>query len=150
VRTAETGNVTLQAVTDPNVTSIQKKIRELGRQLALFRRAAEYTQARLSQEIGYSRSTIANIEIGRQRGVYDFWEHCDKLLGADGALVRGYDQITELQMQRHREEFTRIKAERDSRLAAQGIGCPLVPLLRELIDMMENTLTGQQEMNRPT
>jgi transcriptional regulator with XRE-family HTH domain len=39
--------------------------RELGRQLAARREAADVSQARLASYTGYSRSTVANVETGR-------------------------------------------------------------------------------------
>jgi transcriptional regulator with XRE-family HTH domain len=65
----------------------------LGRQLALLRRAAGYNQYRLADSLPYSRSTVANVEIGRQDVSLDFWQRCDELLGSDGALVRGHEEI---------------------------------------------------------
>jgi DNA-binding XRE family transcriptional regulator len=64
------GNVLTQrlrngcAVTDRQAPG--KARAELGAELAAYRRAAGYTQARLAQLTGYSRGTIANVETGRQ------------------------------------------------------------------------------------
>lgn len=52
------------SVIDPEtVTEAQ---RELGRRLATYRRAAGYNQTQLARLTAYSRSTIANVEGGRQ------------------------------------------------------------------------------------
>jgi transcriptional regulator with XRE-family HTH domain len=45
----------------------------LGVELAAYRRAAGYTQAQFAELTGYSRSTIANVETGRQHVSRDFW-----------------------------------------------------------------------------
>jgi len=46
--------------------------RALGAELAAYRAAAGYNQARLAQLTAYSRSTIANVETGRQRVPREF------------------------------------------------------------------------------
>src|ERR1022692_634325 len=66
--------------------------RALGRQLAASRRAAGFSQARLAVLVGYSRSTVANGETGRQRVPCVFWRRCDRVLGGD-ALCRGYGEV---------------------------------------------------------
>jgi transcriptional regulator with XRE-family HTH domain len=58
----------------------------LGARLAAYRRAAGYSQAELARRVGYSRSTIANVETGRQHVPSDFWTSADDTLQADGAL----------------------------------------------------------------
>src|SRR6266581_7984700 len=65
---------------------------ELGAELAAYRRAAGCSQARLAQLTGYSRSTIANVETGRQHVPRDFWERADAVLRTGGVLAAGYDQ----------------------------------------------------------
>ncbi|MGH3975326.1 MAG: helix-turn-helix domain-containing protein, partial [Pseudonocardiaceae bacterium] len=70
--------------------------RALGRQLAAFRVAAGLSQHRFAPLTYYGRSTVANVEVGRQNVGRDFWQRCDELLNADGALVRGYDELETL------------------------------------------------------
>jgi transcriptional regulator with XRE-family HTH domain len=65
--------------------------RELGRALAGWRRAGDFTQAELGRKVGYSRSTISTVESGRQQVPREFWESCDQLLGAD--LAAHYDRV---------------------------------------------------------
>ncbi|MQA25075.1 MAG: helix-turn-helix domain-containing protein [Micromonosporaceae bacterium] len=76
--------------------------RTLGRLLASHRRAAGYNQYQLASRIGYRRSTVANVETGRQQTVRVFWERCDQLLDADGALARGHDGLEALAREQHR------------------------------------------------
>ena len=63
----------------------------LGQQLAASRHAAGLSQHRLALLVEYSRSTIANVETGRQHVPRGFWVRCDEALGTGTALARGYD-----------------------------------------------------------
>ncbi|HEY5987462.1 MAG TPA: helix-turn-helix transcriptional regulator, partial [Streptosporangiaceae bacterium] len=65
----------------------------LGAELAAYRRAAGYTQAELSELIGYSRSTVANVETGRQRVPGEFWRSADAVLRTGGVLSAGNDEV---------------------------------------------------------
>ena len=65
----------------------------LGRQLAAYRRAAGLSQERLAGLADYSRSTIANVETGRQHVSADFWLRCDEVLGTGDALRRGFSEV---------------------------------------------------------
>jgi transcriptional regulator with XRE-family HTH domain len=80
----------------------------LGVELAAYRRAAGYTQAQLSELTKYSRSTIANVETGRQHVPRDFWERADRVLRTGGVLATGYDE-------------TETAARRQLRAAARGV-----------------------------
>jgi transcriptional regulator with XRE-family HTH domain len=76
-------------VRDPNAG--EENYGALGIELAAYRRAAGYTQARLAQLTEYSRSTIANVETGRQRVPRDFWERADRVLQTGGVLATAHD-----------------------------------------------------------
>ncbi|MEU8299766.1 helix-turn-helix transcriptional regulator [Micromonospora sp. NPDC048909] len=65
----------------------------LGHMLARSRKAAGYTQETFALRVNYGRSTIANVETGRQRVRRDFWTRSDELLETGGRLTREYDQI---------------------------------------------------------
>lgn len=71
--------------------------RLLGDELAERRRSAGYTQERFAacEEIHYGRSTIANVETGRQRVSRDFWHACDIVLKTGGLLVAKYERIND-------------------------------------------------------
>lgn len=84
-------------------TTVTGARRELGAKLAELRDRGDFTQVRLAASVGYSRSTIANVEGGRQSVGRPFWEACDRVLAARGALVTAYGRVRELQRQRHRE-----------------------------------------------
>jgi hypothetical protein len=80
--------------------------RLLGEELAERRRSAGYTQRRFAarEEIHYGRSTIANVETGRQRVSRDFWHACDIVLKTGGVLVSKNERISaELTSQRLHE-----------------------------------------------
>jgi hypothetical protein len=68
--------------------------RALGRQLAALRRASGHSQHSLAPLTLYGRSTVANVETGRQNAPRDFWIRCDEALGSDGALLAGYDRLS--------------------------------------------------------
>ena len=68
---------------------VEKARRALGAQLAAYRRAAGYSQAGFAPLTGYSRSTVANVETGRQHVPRDFWERADAVLCAGGDLATG-------------------------------------------------------------
>lgn len=65
----------------------------LGHMLARSRKAAGYTQETFAPRVNYGRSTIANVETGRQRVGRDFWTRSDELLKTGGSLTREYDHI---------------------------------------------------------
>jgi transcriptional regulator with XRE-family HTH domain len=45
----------------------------LGRRLATWRDAARETQRSLAAQLPFSRSTVANVETGRQQAPREFW-----------------------------------------------------------------------------
>jgi hypothetical protein len=65
----------------------------LGAELAAYRRAAGCTQAQLARLTEYSRSTIANVETGRQRVPRSFWERADAALRTGGILATAHDEL---------------------------------------------------------
>jgi DNA-binding XRE family transcriptional regulator len=65
--------------------------RALGQQLAAYRRAVGLKQEELAPLVHYCRSSVANIETGRQKGSQDFWQCCDAILGANGTLLAAYE-----------------------------------------------------------
>ncbi|MEV6527566.1 helix-turn-helix transcriptional regulator [Longispora sp. NPDC051575] len=68
----------------------------LGRSLSALRQASGHTQTTLAGIVHYGRSTIANVETGRQNVPRTFWLNCDDELRAGGALVEEYDQLQDL------------------------------------------------------
>jgi Helix-turn-helix domain len=67
--------------------------RALGHQLAAARHVGEIGQQQVARKTGYSRSSVAHAEAGRQLLTRDFWQISDELLKADGALLAGYERV---------------------------------------------------------
>lgn len=82
-------------VADPQ--AVRAAWRDLGHQLAVKRKAAKLSQQELARRTKYSRSSIANIEVGLQHVNRAFWEAVDLLLGATGQLLQSYDDAEALQ-----------------------------------------------------
>jgi transcriptional regulator with XRE-family HTH domain len=66
---------------------------ELGAELAAYRRAAGLSQAKLAEFTEFSRSTVANVETGRQHVPRTFWERADGALRTGGVLANAHDEI---------------------------------------------------------
>ncbi|MEV6801364.1 helix-turn-helix transcriptional regulator [Micromonospora rifamycinica] len=81
-------------ITPEQVTESRKA---LGAQLTAWRAAAGLTQASLAARIRYSRSTVANLEIGRSQSPASFWQLADQALSAGGALIAQHRKVAELQ-----------------------------------------------------
>lgn len=86
---------------DPN--EIVAARRALGRQLAKYRQAAGLNQHQLAPHTHYGRSTVANVEVGRQNVPRGFWERADAVLNAGGTLTTQYDELVSLVRQQRRE-----------------------------------------------
>ena len=86
----------------------------LGKQLAAHRRAGGYSQASFAPLTGYSRSTVATVEVGRQHAPRDFWERCDGVLGTGSALAAAHDQLERLARIRHADSARALRAARDA------------------------------------
>ncbi|GAB2965980.1 hypothetical protein GCM10027280_63200 [Micromonospora polyrhachis] len=80
--------------------------RDLGKQLAAWRLAAGLTQVGLGPRIGYSRSAVANVEVGREHAPLGFWQSVDRQLSAGGVLFAAYRQFAELE-RRHKVQMAR-------------------------------------------
>ncbi len=80
--------------------------RALGAELAAYREAAGYSQARLAELIAYSRSKVANVETGRQRMPRQFWENADNTLRPGGVLTAAQGEL-EAEVSRERQAAAR-------------------------------------------
>ncbi len=76
--------------------------RALGRQLAASRQAVEIGQQQVAHKTGYSRSSVAHAEAGRQLLTRDFWKTADALLRADGALLARYERVQAVKQEHER------------------------------------------------
>ena len=88
--------------------------RALGRKLAAHRQAAGLSQKGLAPLVQYGRSTVANVEIGRQRGSRHFWRRCDGVLAAGGALLAAYQAVEASAYQQHHQVVAAAAAARDT------------------------------------
>ncbi|MFI9530997.1 helix-turn-helix domain-containing protein [Micromonospora rosaria] len=89
--------------------------RALGQTLARWRRARGLTQHDVARQVHSTRSTVANVECGRQVVDRVFWAQCESLLHAGGELIAGYDDYRSVEAQ-HRQE--QAEAARRARWAA--------------------------------
>jgi DNA-binding transcriptional regulator YiaG len=83
--------------------------------LAEWRGTVAMTQVELARRVAYSRSTVANVEIGRDCSNRQFWQCADREVGADGALLAAFDQVDALV----RAVRTQAAQARDQQRAAQ-------------------------------
>lgn len=109
----------------------------LGKQLAAYRKAAGYTQHTFAPLTHYGRSTIANVEAGRQNVPRAFWERCDDLLQAAGALMAGYDCLAELIRDQRRQLADARSASRLADFAGQQPRTLVADLARTTADQRE-------------
>lgn len=98
----------------------------LGQQLAALRQAAQIGQQQVAHKTGFSRSSVAHAEAGRQLLTRDFWTTVDELVRADGALLARYEQVQAAKQEHH----ARIReAELAQALAqAQAVRATATPL----------------------
>ncbi|QDY78374.1 helix-turn-helix domain-containing protein [Streptomyces qinzhouensis] len=73
-------------------------LRLVGKQVALFRKAAGLTQEQLAEHLGISLETVASIEQGRRALKLDYAERLDELLDTKGALVVAVQNMPEIDM----------------------------------------------------
>jgi len=99
--------------------------RALGRQLAALRVGAEAGQQQVARRTGYSRSSVAHAEAGRQLLTRDFWQTADELLKADGALLAGYERVQAAKQEHERQSREAELAE--AYAAAQALRATTVP-----------------------
>ncbi|GAA4731368.1 helix-turn-helix domain-containing protein [Phytohabitans rumicis] len=85
---------------------IRQTRKNLGQRLAELRHAAGLNQHELATAVNYARSTVANIEVGRQNAPAEFWERCDTILNAAGTLRAAYHALC-LAQSAHRHDEAR-------------------------------------------
>lgn len=91
--------------------------RALGRQLAALRQSTGHSQAEFAPLTGYGRSTLANVETGRQNVPREFWVRCEEHLGTC-ELVAAYDEIRTMVAAERQAASRRSRAERESHIRA--------------------------------
>jgi transcriptional regulator with XRE-family HTH domain len=66
----------------------------LGKNLAFHRERGDFNQRELAERLYYDRTSISKIETGQQSAPEAFWFEADRLLGAGGELVAGFNALT--------------------------------------------------------
>jgi transcriptional regulator with XRE-family HTH domain len=90
----------------------------IGDLLASLRNSVGLSQHALARRIGYSRSAIASAETGHGLPAKVFWDKCDEILTADGALERAYHRIAADRANRARERARQAEIEGQRIIAA--------------------------------
>lgn len=124
----------------PELTALK---RTLGHQLAALREAAEIVQQQVARRTGYSRSSVAKAEAGRQLLTRDFWQTADELFQADGVLLAGYERVLAAKQEHERQSREAELAEAYAAAQAlraptatsstQGAGAPVAPSGQEVL-----------------
>jgi len=74
----------------PDLVPLSQALSDL---LSSFRDGAGLTQKQLGDRVGYARVTVATAEGGQRIPAEAFWNRCDDVLGANGALRGAYGQL---------------------------------------------------------
>src|SRR5262249_27547433 len=107
-------NATRQGAGMIDPEAITEAKQALGRQLAALRDAAGINQHQLAKQIHFGRSTIANAQTGYSTCSQRFWQQCDTVLDAHGALLRAYDELQALTRQQHRDVAELLEVAREA------------------------------------
>ncbi len=99
----------------------------LGTRLARLRSAGGYTQETFATLTFYGRSSIANIETGRQAAPRDFWVACDKILQTGGLLATEHDRLASM---RRDHQLSLLQSAHLDQPATPTTRSPLRPALR--------------------
>ncbi|WP_405098260.1 helix-turn-helix domain-containing protein [Micromonospora sp. NBC_01412] len=94
--------------------------RALGRRLGTWRRKRGLTQDDVARLVHSTRSTVANVESGRQVVDRVFWAQCESLLQAGGELLIGYDEYRSLDARHQKEKAEAARHARWGALASLG------------------------------
>lgn len=81
-------------VIDPR--RVQEAKRALCRKLAAGRTTRGLIQDDIAQRVYSTRSTVADVESGRQLVDRIFWQRCEAILDAGGELITGYEDYRSL------------------------------------------------------
>jgi hypothetical protein len=119
---------------DPEQVARAKQ--SLGRKLASLRAGAGMSQHALARAVHYTRSTIANVEVGRQNAPSNFWSRCDDVLAADGHLRAGYEAVQRLRASARRRAAEDLVLPGRVALPASGERLPVayIPFLPGELD----------------
>src|ERR1700753_338682 len=99
----------------PTIVEVRRR---LGAALEGAREAAGLSQAELARIVSYSRSTVANVEAGRQTAATEFWTDSDHATNAAGRLTTAAEHLAGLIAAAERERYA---AERQARRDRVGL-----------------------------
>ncbi|MET7403466.1 helix-turn-helix transcriptional regulator [Dactylosporangium sp. NPDC005572] len=85
-------NAAAAATSPEGWADVAEARRELGRLLAGWRQRAGLTQQALADRVPWASGTVADVERG-QEVRRAFWERCDAVTGANGALLAAADHV---------------------------------------------------------
>src|SRR5260370_2296875 len=86
--------------------------------LVASRSRSRLTQQQLAVRIGYSRAAVAGAEALSRIPAESFWNRCDDVLAAGGALRVAYKQLTDSRAASARESRRQVEMEREARINA--------------------------------
>lgn len=86
-------------------------LRLVGRQIKLWRQAAELTQADLGAAIGYGEEMVSSVERGVRTPQSAFLDGADRVLGAGGKLSAFAPDVAEARYPRKVRDLARLEAE---------------------------------------
>jgi len=110
----------------------------LGRRLRDLRTARGLRQKDVAERVVSTRSTVANVETGRQVVDRIFWQQCDALLQAGGQLIDEYDAYRRLEQQHRAERDEAARRARWGVAARSGTspeqpGCDLLAVRQRFV-----------------
>lgn len=129
------------------VQAVNEAWRALGRQLAAMRRASGHNQHQLAGLVHYTRSSIANIEVGRQHPPREFWVLCDAVLATGDTLTAAWDQIEAMEQARRRVA-DRLLLPSDAAIVAVSSDTDDELAALEFIQRVEASDLGEETLDR--
>ena len=100
---------------------VVERRRRLGEALAAGRAAAGLNQTELARRLKYDRTTVAHAERGAQIPAAEFWQACERLLKAEGLLLRLYAEWQQAKDDKAADTAAWARAEQRVRLADRGV-----------------------------
>jgi transcriptional regulator with XRE-family HTH domain len=120
----------------------------LGRSLAHHRERSGLNQRELAERVYYDRTSISKFETGQQPAPEGFWLEVDRLLGAGGELVAGFNALAAVKAadgQAHRQAAVR-RGETRADMLANALAVALLPVAR-VSDRVRSTSADSDQVN---
>ncbi|MEU9920890.1 helix-turn-helix transcriptional regulator [Streptomyces griseoluteus] len=86
-------------------------IRAVGRQLKLWREAADLTQAEFGAAIGYGEELVSSVERGRRIPRPEYLDRADEVLGAGGRVAAMQKDVAEARYPKKVRDLKRLEAD---------------------------------------